>query len=152
MEYSKYIFLGLSITICIIVFSFSFNLRKTRFYSASLRISIILLVIGLFCEYFNLFNLPTGLTTLISSLTFFFILLFDNLNRMFNLINGYYPWSPRFDYLAYISKTKPDRLINKPQPKKHSHFSNLIFQTIIYFGFPLLVFGLVILTIILNKQ
>lgn len=152
IEHSKYIFLGLSVTLRIIVFSLSFNLKKTSFHFISLIVSILLLVIGLLCESFNLFNLPKGLTTLIPSLTFLFITLFDNLNRLFYKINGYYPWSQEFDYLAYLSKTKPDRFINKPKPKKHSHFSNMIFQTSLFFRFPLLILGLVILTTILKKQ
>lgn len=147
-EYWMNIFLGLSMIVWLLVFMLSGFLRKSVFYKIAFRTSVCLSIIGIF--WINPIGLPKGMIVIISSMSLLFILMFDALNRLFYKINGYYPWSWRFEMM--IVDGNLDRYINKPEPQKPSHLSNLIYQTSLYLGFPILILMLIILSGFFTKM
>lgn len=135
-------FLGLSVIVWFLVFTLSGFLRKSVFYKIAFRTSVCLSIIGIF--WIQPISLPKGMIVIISSMSLLFILMFDALNRLFYKIDGYYPWSRRFEMMMVDDKL--DRYTNKPEFKKPNHISNLIYQTSLYLGYPILLLMLITLS------
>ena len=151
IETTKYLVFGISILTGIVIFATSYNLRKTRYFKVISIIATALTCLGLILESFNSFKLPSGLTIVVLSISTIYLLYFEMLNRLFFKINGYYPWNPNYDSIAYLSKRKPDKFINKPQPKKYSKTSNWFYTILLNAGWVFTIIVLLMM-IIMNSR
>jgi len=151
IETTKYLVFGTSILTGIVIFATSYNLRKSRYFKIISIIALALTCLGLILERLNSFELPSGLTIVVMSISTIYLLYFEMLNRLFFKINGYYPWIPNYDFFAYLSKRRPDKFINKPQPKNYSTTSNWFYTILLNAGWIFTIIVLLML-IIMNSQ
>lgn len=151
-ETTKYLVFSIPILTGIVIFATSYNLRKSSYFNFTSIIALLLTSLGIILEKVNSFELTSGMTIVIMSIPTIYLLYFEILNRLFFNINGYYPWNPNYDYFAFLSKRKPDKFINKPQPKKYSSTSNWFYTILLNVSWIFTIVGLLVLTILNSRN